>query len=942
MRNNSFSRNFWLLPVMVIALILSSVLVSPVRADGDPTTPVPSADIVGTPGAPTQDAASLGNSSDSVIPVADTPTPQPGTVGALNSVGADKPTSQPETSLPIWCPSGVDPVPEKDGCTTEFDNVSLLMDYINTNNLGTDGKIWTSAPSQSDSITVPLDQSQADATQTVGNDGTGGTGGNSNGVNIIILDPKGNSLPLNSDAGTNALLNGQPVWCPDGTTPTDGTGACTTSSASLGLLVSMMVNSSNINGSIYIQTDAGQNVDNNSNGNPPTQNAPRDASVATPTQGLDATNVGQQNGSVGTPVDSALAAAGSTPNPVDGQVDNISSAADPILHDPIWCPTGVAPDPSNPLCTPSQPDLLTLVTYLSVPANEPTADGIIWIEKSPPNDSSSGPIVIDGATFTTWQNNSLTLQGGWIGTAGNASITGSTTFSKAISVINWQNNVAVNNIALQGVTGTGLNVQTTAGVTLDSVSSNNNSGAGINIAADGNINANNITTTGNSAYGIWLDNCEKVVGAGTWNCSAFGTGNVNVTGSNVFSQNGTLSTDRTHSGLIITSNGNVAVDNSFANANKYYGINITTVGSVSVANTTAGQAALGNRVGIRVNGNGTGQPVSLTNTTTDANTGTGMAIFSNGDINGDNISARNNGGNGAFLSNFTGSGGISIFGTSNVFDTNGSVSLLADSNNNINIQNVTVNNSITTNGMSVTTSAGIIVACSAFSNNLLYGFDASNFSTLQINGDSFSGNGTPPTGGDYTTVGPGVITIDPSCNPSVGNANGNGRKSSSTGGPSNPLPVNIVNLPAENAAHSVGLDCTAFGGTSLILPNGDRVTYLCPTVGDVDLLHIANDDSLLGGLQGKGAYISAMSTQLTEGGIEKSRTTGNLVISFVIPVDMVGFDVAIFYWDGSTWVDLSKAAFQDGRQIFNGGVKTVDGRFEAATNFPGVFAFVRK
>ena len=155
--------------------------------------------------------------------------------------------------------------------------------------------------------------------------------------------------------------------------------------------------------------------------------------------------------------------------------------------------------------------------------------------------------------------------------------------------------------------------------------------------------------------------------------------------------------------------------------------------------------------------------------------------------------------------------------------------------------------------------------------------------------------------------------------------------------------MNIVDLPDGNGATPVELNCADFGGTQLSLPNGDRVTYLCPTAGQASLVHLDNADGALpAALPADAVFMSAMQTTLTQGAIEQRLTSGNLEISFVIPVDMIGFDVAILYWDGSAWSDLSTTAFGDGRLVFGGGMKTEDGRFEATTNFPGTFVLVRK
>jgi len=69
---------------------------------------------------------------------------------------------------------------------------------------------------------------------------------------------------------------------------------------------------------------------------------------------------------------------------------------------------------------------------------------------------------------------------------------------------------------------------------------------------------------------------------------------------------------------------------------------------------------------------------------------------------------------------------------------------------------------------------------------------------------------------------------------------------------------------------------------------------------------------------------------------------GLVIVSFVVPADFNSASLAILYWNGSDWVDLKEAAFDDGRVVFNGGYLTGNGHFEALTNFSGTFALVSK
>jgi len=55
---------------------------------------------------------------------------------------------------------------------------------------------------------------------------------------------------------------------------------------------------------------------------------------------------------------------------------------------------------------------------------------------------------------------------------------------------------------------------------------------------------------------------------------------------------------------------------------------------------------------------------------------------------------------------------------------------------------------------------------------------------------------------------------------------------------------------------------------------------------------------------------------------------GFITVSFVIPDNMEDADLAILFWDGSAWVEVT------------GGHNTGDGHFEASTNLTGTFVLV--
>jgi hypothetical protein len=81
--------------------------------------------------------------------------------------------------------------------------------------------------------------------------------GISDGVDVIITDEQGQSVSLSSSEGVNALLNGQPVWCPDGIAPDAGGDGCTASFGSVSDLLAS-VGDTEQDGAIYIQTEVAE------------------------------------------------------------------------------------------------------------------------------------------------------------------------------------------------------------------------------------------------------------------------------------------------------------------------------------------------------------------------------------------------------------------------------------------------------------------------------------------------------------------------------------------------------------------------------------------------------------------------------------------------------------------------------------------------------------
>jgi hypothetical protein len=156
--------------------------------------------------------------------------------------------------------------------------------------------------------------------------------------------------------------------------------------------------------------------------------------------------------------------------------------------------------------------------------------------------------------------------------------------------------------------------------------------------------------------------------------------------------------------------------------------------------------------------------------------------------------------------------------------------------------------------------------------------------------------------------------------------------------------LNIVNLTGPSLDVPQALDCSSNSGTMLVAPLGNSASFACPMTGSVNLIQLENLNGLIpDALPVGNEFVSALSAvSFGDDGSAEIITTGVITISFVIPADLLNENLAVLYWDGTIWVDLSTAIFSDGKVVYNKGTKTTDGKFEVSTNFAGVFVLVKK
>jgi hypothetical protein len=319
-----------------------------------------------------------------------------------------------------------------------------------------------------------------------------------------------------------------------------------------------------------------------------------------------------------------------------------------IIKDPIWCPAGVLPKPGLGGCSSSFGSLSLLVAGFIPPAK----NGVIWIE-SGTDSALGGDVVIDGlGAWALAANYSLTLQGGWIGPAGppvgSMAIVGTTIFDTAISIVNWNGAVTINDISFENAdntaySGTGsLYVETSKNIVVSNVMVINSAGAlndgayldnrpsttqatvtvknstfngnifrGLTIYSDGAVTLTNVSAHFNGNDGAYIQN------------NFDGTASVVSVTKGFFNQNG-------DDGLTILSNGAVKLSQISASTNTTDGVEVDNISAPTPQAVTVSGFLSANSNGARGLSIVSDGAVTLTTLTTDNNSGNGVNIQNTG------------------------------------------------------------------------------------------------------------------------------------------------------------------------------------------------------------------------------------------------------------------------------------------------------------------------
>ena len=246
----------------------------------------------------------------------------------------------------------------------------------------------------------------------------------------------------------------------------------------------------------------------------------------------------------------------------------------------MWCPAGSSPGDSD--CTGSFSNFNGpggLLTYLQANNAVFTGAGTIFVSYLYTAAGELGPVVING--LAGYGITDLTIQGGWDFGIPNE-LVGTTTFSEALQIINWNYDVTLNDLIFDN-TGESQNllVQTQGNIELNNVESKNNSGGsgaeldntsgtgsievnsssfhdnltiGIQALSNNGISLSDVDSYDNGGSGAVLDNCQAAL-----SCTATFAGTVSVWTSSFNNNDG--------NGLDVSSNGAILTVDIQANDN---------------------------------------------------------------------------------------------------------------------------------------------------------------------------------------------------------------------------------------------------------------------------------------------------------------------------------------------------------------------------------------
>jgi hypothetical protein len=741
------------------------------------------------------------------------------------------------------------------------------------------------------------------------------------GTEVVVLSEDGIE-PLATEEAAQAILEGDPMWCPDGATPGDA--GCTAGFTSFQDLIDALTLD---NGATY-----------------------------------------SGNGVIW--VAGSYSNADNSPIVFDGSV--LTSLGN-LAFMGGW--SGVNGDP-----TVVSADLADLDVSLSILnwANNVTLSNLnIDAEDADAGDNGAGLYVQTSGNITL---NNITSSGNSLGFGADLN-----TCSFNGTQCTGSGNVTVNDSTFGNNGDGGIVVDSGGTVTLDTVQANNNGDAGAliynhDLIGTGGVQVMDSIFNANGDNGIFVVADDDITlidtdatnngfdGADLINYE--GTGDVTVNGGD-FSGNDdaglyiasdgdvtvtTVTANNNNNGVIIFNEGgtgNVNVSGSDFNNNTWTGVQVTSAGDITLDNVEASSNFVG---GAYLNAmGGSGNIFVLNNSLFNGNSQYGLHAFANGNITLDTVTVDGDLGTydthaGAWLKSFEGSVSVS----NSLFTNNIDYGLLVVAAGTVDLVNVTA----TFNG-----GDGVAVYS-------IYSFACFGNDNILINVDSgvYTDNGGY---GIYAYPGEdGSLTLN---NSPVFSPNANGKGDTFVEALSNPCPQdpkphpddddgkdsNVIQVPEGGESGPVEQDCELYSSTTFELHSGTTVEVNCPYEGNSNVIDTPEadlPDDLPAGLTFGDAVTIGLDS---EGNPITVLDDGLITLTFQVPEDLLGKQLSILYWDPTAndglgdWIELPFDQFggayfplypdnpEDGRLLCSGFHQDGD-TVTVTVNFPGTFVLVAR
>jgi hypothetical protein len=338
----------------------------------------------------------------------------------------------------------------------------------------------------------------------------------------------------------------------------------------------------------------------------------------------------------------------------------------------------------------------------------------------------------------------------------------------------------------------------------------------------------------------------------------------------------------------------------------------------------------------------------------------GLRVITKGDIDAGAITAGSNTTNGTYFDNSTGSGHVHLNGAGNFSGNTNSGLQIFSTGQITSTTGITASNNATGYGAYINSNDTInpvtLSGTNTFNNNHLDGLHIEAKSDIILDNVTANSNG----GNGLFLQSPGNITLHGCTNAAynggygiyahlpggyifymrTGTINGNGILSYWVdGGGTDDIaectpipppettkhpnkPINVVHV---SGGESVLLACDLYSGTLLILPNGDSAFLPCPISGSVTLTSLSRAGHAL---PDGATFASGMDLRVTPDANSSANPDAAMTISFVVPGNQRGANLAILHWSGGKWQEVSSI--------------NTGGHLVAQVDFDGVFVMVSR